>query len=149
MRDLLTAILLLAGAGGGMGQQKTQMEGARTLHAEGNGFVYIRGKGSLTITGEGSLWFVDLAGDARVPEKVAPDGDDWKFMSDIGSFAISGSDFIVMALGKGLVVDAEGKGKAQLVGEGFFDVHNRSGAWANEPSPVPYGPTPIKSGGKD
>jgi hypothetical protein len=147
--ELLIATLLLAGAGGGTSQQKTQLKGERTLHAEGNGLVYIRGRGSLTITGEGSLWYLDLAGDAQVPEKVAGDGDGWKFVSDIGSFSISGSDFIVMALGKGLVIDAEGKGKAQLAGKGIFEVHNRSDAWGRELRPVPYGPSPIKSGGKD
>lgn len=147
--NFVIAGLLLAGTGGSTGKEKTRLEGERTLHAEGNGLVYVRGQGTFTITGTGSLWYKDLAGDAQVPERVAPDGERWKFVSGIGSFTISGSDFIVMALGKDMTVDAEGKGKAQLVGKGFFEVHNRSGAWEDEPSPVPYGPTPLKSGGRD
>ncbi|MEO0158097.1 MAG: hypothetical protein ABIM59_05130 [candidate division WOR-3 bacterium] len=141
---LVIAGLLFAGTGG-QGHEKGKSETEKTLHAEGNGLVYIRGHGSLTITGEGSLWYKDLAGDAQIPEKVADGDEAWKFVPGIGTFSISGSDFIVMALGKDLVIDATGKGKAQMVGKGLFEVHNRSGTWADEPKPTPYGPKPLKT----
>ncbi len=150
--NLVIASLLLAGTGGSQGKEKTKLEGERTLHAEGNGMVYLKGQGTLTITGDGSLWYKDLAGDAQVPERVANEGG-WQFVPNMGSFTITGSDFIVMALGKDMVIDAEGKGKAQMAGNGTFEVHNRKDAWEDEPRPVPYGPTPIKpkegKGGKD
>ncbi len=150
--NFVIASLLLAGTGGSTGKEKTKLGGERTLHAEGSGMIYIKGRGTLTVTGNGSLWYKDLAGDAQVPERVSDDGG-WTFVSEIGSFTITGSDFILMALGKDMVIDAEGKGKAQMTGKGFFEVHNRSDAWGDDLNPVPYGPTPIKpkdgKGGKD
>ncbi|MGB9590521.1 MAG: hypothetical protein ACP5QG_00910 [candidate division WOR-3 bacterium] len=141
--NFVVVCLLLAGTGGSTGKERTRLEGERTLHAEGSGLIYLKGQGSLTISGEGSLWYKDLAGDAQVPERFVSESG-WVFVSGMGNFSIAGSDFILMALGKDMVIDAEGKGKAQLAGKGFFEVHNRSGAWADELNPIPYGPTPIK-----
>ena len=115
----------------------TQVSAAKDtgwLKAEGDGSLYVAGQGHLVLEGEGSLWYLELPekGDLKAAEK------NWKFRSGIGHFELDGR-FVVVALGKGIKLEAEGRGRAHFIGKGTWETNVRKGVWRRRPHPVIYG----------
>ncbi len=104
------------------------------LRAEGDGSVYVAGRGHLVIEGEGSLWYLQL------PEKgdLKSAKEEWHFRSGIGHFELEGR-FVVVALGKGIKLEATGRGRAHFIGKGTWETNARKGTWRRRPKPIIYG----------
>ena len=115
--------------------------GSGRLTAYGSGLAGLRGNGTVTISGEGVLWIRDLNGNAEI--KISGQGrrtnlpSGWtRYAGFNGQATVTGSQITVALSGADIEMQATGRGKFILRGEGSYTVRKNdittTGSWTME-----------------
>ena len=105
------------------------VEGRGRLHAKGAGDVDIDMGGHIRLRVDGNVTIVDNAGDMRVRLRGASDSSEEERLTNVsltdfrGFINVRGTDFSVTVDGQ-VLLHAQGRGQANLVGEGVYKTRN-------------------------